>query len=430
VAVRRGRAGNLHEAAAGTFEGRGFGTEDVKSRDLRIGLNALYLVPGKVGGTEVYARRLIEAMATAQPGWEWIVYCGRDAAASLAGEAWPGNTRIVSSLRPSADKVSRLALEQLWLPLRARRDRVDLLHSLGTTTPVRAPLPRVVTIHDLIYLHFPETFPRAASLVLRGTVGAGARAAQRVIADSAAGRDDIVANLGVPAARVDVAYLGFNLRRTPAAPERRVRDELRLADSRVVLCVSAALAHKNLDRLIVGFAQVARTRPDLMLVLAGHAGREQARLSALAAAEGVADRVRLTGWVADDALEGLYDLAACCVYPSLHEGFGLPVLEALGRNVPLACSDATALPEVAGDAAEMFDPLDTAAIGAAIDRLLDGGALVEQRRQLGRERVSRFTWEACARSTIQSYLAALEQPGAGELSPAGRSAHRPPEEPG
>jgi glycosyltransferase involved in cell wall biosynthesis len=232
-----------------------------------------------------------------------------------------------------------------------------------------------------------------------------------VIADSAVGRDDIVAHLGVPETRVDVAHLGFNLRRREAADERRVRDEFGLSDRRVVLCVSAALVHKNLDRLIVGFAQMARTQPDLMLVLAGHAGREQPRLTALAANEGIGDRVRLTGWIADDLLEGLYDLAACCVYPSLYEGFGLPVLEALGRDVPLACSNATSLPEVAGDAAELFDPRDPAAIAAAIEHLLEGGEIVERRRRSGHERVARFTWEACAERTIETYLRALAAGG-------------------
>ena len=393
----------------------------MKSSDIRIGLNALYLVPGNVGGTEVYARRLVGALAVEQPTWEWVVYCGRDAARSLAQEPWPENVRIVRSARPSADKASRFLLEQLWLPRRAHRDGIDLLHSLGTTTPLRTRMPRVVTIHDLIYLHFPETFPRTASLVLRGTVGVGARGAHRVIADSASGRDDIVEHLRVRPEDVDVVHLGFNLQRTPSAPERQVREALSLGESTVVLCVSAALAHKNLDRLIAGFAQLARRRDDLTLVLAGHFGREQARLTALAEGAGIGDRVKLTGWVADDVLEGLYDLAACCVYPSLHEGFGLPVLEALGRGVPLACANATSLPEVAGDAAELFDPLDPAAIAAAVEHLLAGGEDVERRKGLGLERVAQFRWQTCAQSTIESYRAALSRDA--------RAAHTPPAAP-
>ena len=110
-------------------------------------------------------------------------------------------------------------------------------------------------------------------------------------------------------------------------------------------------AHKNLDRLIRAFARLEPAIADLRLVIAGHSGRETERLVAVAHEAGVADRLTLTGWISDGDLEGLYALAACCAYPSLHEGFGLPVLEAMARGVPIACSSATSLPEVAGDAA-------------------------------------------------------------------------------
>src|SRR4051794_1828621 len=122
------------------------------SRPRMIGLNLLYLVPGKVGGTEVYARRLVHALAGVRPAWRWIVYCGADARQALESEQWPANVRIVASPRPSADKASRSALELSWLAWRASRDGIDLLHSLGTTSPVATRCPRIVTVHDLIYL--------------------------------------------------------------------------------------------------------------------------------------------------------------------------------------------------------------------------------------------------------------------------------------
>ena len=179
----------------------------------------------------------------------------------------------------------------------------------------------------------------------------------------------------MPADRVDVGYLGFGMRREAApTPAAELRARLGLGDGRVVLCVSAALAHKNLDTLIDALARLGPGHEDCRLVLAGHAGLESDRLRALAAARGVGGRVVLTGWIDAADLEGLYALAACCAYPSLHEGFGLPVLEAMARGVPLACSDATALPEVAGDAAELFDPRDSSAVAAAVARLLDDPA--------------------------------------------------------
>ncbi|HEY2895750.1 MAG TPA: hypothetical protein VGJ12_01335, partial [Gemmatimonadaceae bacterium] len=139
-----------------------------------IGLNLLYLVPGKVGGTEVYARRLVHALACARPEWRWVAYCGADALDGLRAEAWPSSVRLVPSPRPSADKASRAALELSWLAWRASRDGVQLMHSLGTTSPLATRCPRVVTVHDLIYLHYPDTFPQAARIALKVLVGPGA----------------------------------------------------------------------------------------------------------------------------------------------------------------------------------------------------------------------------------------------------------------
>ncbi len=372
-----------------------------------IGLNLLYLVPSKVGGTEVYARLLVHALAAAQPDWRWVVYCGRDAREALAAEHWPASVRIVASPRPSADKASRAALEQSWLAWRAGRDALDLLHSLGTTTPLRTRCPRVVTVHDLIYMHYPETFPRAARVALKVLVGPGARGASRVIADSQAGKDDIARHLRVPAHRIDVAHLGANITRVEATPESEVRARFGLEGRQVCLCVSAALVHKNLDALIEAFGRLAANRPDLALVIAGHAGREGERLRAAAARTGHASRVVLTGWISSADLEALYDLAACCVYPSLLEGFGLPLLEAMARGVPIASADASSLPEVAGDAAELFDGRDVPSIGRAIERLLDDRAHVEGLIERGLARVGLFTWERCAAATLASYERAL-----------------------
>jgi glycosyltransferase involved in cell wall biosynthesis len=266
----------------------------------------------------------------------------------------------------------------------------------------------VVTVHDLIYLHYPDTFPRAARIALKSLVGPGARRAARVLADSHAGKDDIAAHLGVPADRIDVAYLGCNVTRVAPTPEADVRARFGLADHSICLCVSAALVHKNLEALIQAFGRVAAGRTCLALVIAGHAGREHARLRALADRTGHGSRIVLTGWIGDSDLEALYAMAACCVYPSLLEGFGLPVLEAMARGVPIACADASALPEVAGDAAELFDGRDVTAMSRAIERLVDDRAHVRDLVERGFERVGVFTWERCAAATLESYARALD----------------------
>jgi len=383
-----------------------------ESRDSRtIGLNLLYLVPGKVGGTEIYARRLVHALAAARPDWRWLAYCGPDALEALESERWPASVHLVPSPRPSGEKASRAVLELSWLAWRAARDGVHLLHSLGTTSPFVTRCPRVVTVHDLIYLHYPETFPRAARIALKALVGPGARRADRVIADSQAAKNDIAAHLGVHSHRIDVAHLGCNIARVDGTPEPELRTRFGLADHRICLCVSAALVHKNLDALIRAFARVATDRTDLALVIAGHAGHEHDRLRVLADSTGQGSRIVLTGWIGDSDLEGLYALATCCVYPSLLEGFGLPVLEAMARGVPIACSDASSLPEVAGDAADLFDGRDIASIARAIERLADDRDHVRELVERGLDRVGRFTWAHCADATLASYGRALDPAG-------------------
>ena len=356
---------------------------------MRIGLNLLYLVPGGVGGTEIYARHLVDALARLRPDDEFVLFTGAEAAPTFA--ARPPNVALRRVPVRAASKPLRIAAELSLLPALARREGVDVLHSVGTTAPLVAPCPSVVTIHDLIYEHFPATFPAPARLGLKALVGPGARRATRVHAISEFTKRDVVERLRVPPERVDVVLNGFGIAPgADATPEAELRARFGLGDARVALCVSAALEHKNLPRLIEAMEGV-----DARLVVAGHRGRERL------------EGATFTGWVSEADLEGLYRLADCAVYPSLFEGFGMPALEAMARGVPLACSDAASLPEVTGDAAALFDPYDVAAMRAAILRVLDApGDLVAR----GRARVEAFTWERCAEGVWAIYERAARSP--------------------
>ena len=370
----------------------------------RVGLNCLYLVPRAVGGTEIYARRLVAALAAERPDVEWVVFCGREAGAVLPDPAWPPNVRVRALQIRASVKPLRLTAELALLPRVARAERVDLLHSLGTTTPLHGAFTRVVTVHDLIYHHYPGTFPRAARLGLELLVPRGARRAARVQVSSHATKAEVVDVLGLDPARVDVVHLGLGMERAAdPTPADTLRAAHGLGDAPLVLSIAAALPHKNLDRLLRAFARV----PDTVLVLVGHAGRDTERLRALARSLGIEERVRLTGWVSDADLEGFYGAAAAFVYPSLHEGFGLPVLEAMRRGVPVACADATSLPEVAGDAALLFDPRAEDAIAAALRELLAHGPEVAARVDRGRARAAQFGWDRTARAALASYERAL-----------------------
>jgi glycosyltransferase involved in cell wall biosynthesis len=376
---------------------------------IRVGVNALYLVPRQVGGTEVYCRELVRALGMIRPNDDFVVFCAREAGPVLRAAGWPANVRVRELPVRAAIKPLRLAAEMTLLPVAADRARVDVLHSLGTTSPLAGHATRVVTVHDLIYHHWPGTFPVPARLGLRAVVPIGARRARRVQVSSHAAARDVETTLGIDPGKIDVVYLGLGMREVRAAtPEDELRARLALGSDDVVLTVAAALPHKNIERLLEAMARLGAGREaPPRLVMVGHAGLQSDVLRARAERLGLDGRVTLTGWVTDEDLEGLYRFARCFVYPSLHEGFGIPVLEAMGRGVPVACSDATSLPEVVGDAALMFDPLDVDAIAQAVGSLLDDDELRHWLVARGLERPRQFTWERCAEAAWQSYERAL-----------------------
>jgi glycosyltransferase involved in cell wall biosynthesis len=371
----------------------------------RIGLNLLYLVPGQTGGRETYARRLVPTLARTRPDLELVAFINRETAEESPGSF--GDVRAVTAGISGRSRARVTAAEQFVLPRLVRRHGIDLLHSLGTTAPALPRTPSVVTIHDLIYASHPETHTRARRTGMRVLVPLAARGADRVIADSRFVADDISHRLGVPREGIDVVPLAGKPPRA-ATPEAELRERLGLGTSPLVLSVLARRPHKNLGRLLQAFARV-RVEPPPVLVLPGYRSGFEEELLAGLERTGAGDRVRLLGWVSDTDLEGLYAAASCFVFPSLAEGFGLPVLEAMERGLPVACARASAIPEVAGDAATYFDPLSIDEIAAAVEELLTDRELAERLRKAGLERSRTFSWERTAEETLASYERAHAQ---------------------
>jgi glycosyltransferase involved in cell wall biosynthesis len=373
---------------------------------VHVGLNLVYLVPGATGGTETYAQELIPELVAAAPDTRFTAFINREAG-EQTGRPWGEMIPTITVPVRASNRIQWVRGEQQLLPRLAKRAGVDVLHSLANTAPAWGSFRRVVTIHDLAYRMSPEAHLGLLGLGMRVLVPLGARRSDRIIVDAASTRDDLDRLLGIAADRVDVVPLGIGVAaRAAPLPEAEVRTRLSAGDRPIVLCVAAKRPHKNLLRLIGALAAIpADRRP--VLVIPGYHTEHENDLRARASQLGIVDDVRLLGWIEPAELEGLYAAAACFVFPSLIEGFGLPVLEAMSRGVPVACSGRGSLAEVAGDAALRFDPESEPEIAAAITRLLADHEEAARLRIAGRARAQRFSWSATAMGTIAAYRRAL-----------------------
>jgi glycosyltransferase involved in cell wall biosynthesis len=367
----------------------------------RVGLNLLFLVPGETGGSEIYIRNLIPALAQVRPDLELVAFVNRE----VAGDEL-GASELVELDVSGRGRLRRVLAEQRRLPRLARRHGIDLLHSPGTSAPRRAGVVSVVTILDVIYARHPEAHTLPMRLGMRVIVPLAARGADRVITISHSAAGEIAEQLAVPPERIDVTPLGGRPI-GPATPEPELRRRLGLSDAPLILSVSARRPHKNLLRLIEAFACLS-AHPAPLLVLPGYETPFEDELHRRAGELGVGERVKFLGWVSDEDLEGLYAAATCFAFPSLAEGFGLPVLEAMQRGVPVACSAAGPLTEVGGDAVRYFDPLDVADMTRALSDLLNDPEPRDRVAKAGRRQASAFTWERTARETAESYERAWE----------------------
>ena len=360
------------------------------------------------GGAGTYSRELVRALL-ARGGVGVVAAVGSTAPEELFAEDFASEVDWVRLPVPGAGSPWHMAWELGGLAATAVRKRCDVVHGLANIVPLASVrVPRVVTLLDLIWIHHPDAMDARSRLGMRTLAPLCARRADRVIAISQAAKDDMVATLGLDPAGIDVTHLGIR-DRDLAAPvaEGELRARLELGDGPVVLCVAQKRAHKNLTGLIRALAALGR--PEARLVVPGSPTEHEDELRALASEFGVADQVRLPGWLEPGELEGLYQLAACFALASFEEGFGLPVLEAMRRGVPVACSDASSLPEVAGDAALLFDPRNPGDIARAIGRLLDEPELAAQLVERGRVRCAEFTWDRTAAATVEVYERAMRR---------------------
>jgi glycosyltransferase involved in cell wall biosynthesis len=365
-------------------------------RPLRIGVNALYLIPGGVGGPEIYLRALLEALAEIDSRNQYFVFTNRETGAEPVPtqpnfRALP--QRVRATFRPA-----RIVWEQTVLPLSAARLRLDAVLNPGFTAPVYCPCSAVTVFHDMQHKRHPEHFRLHDLPFWRLMLYASAHLATVLVADSEATRADLLHYYRLPPEKVRVAPLGvdpvfFGLRRAP---------------EKLLLTVSTLHPHKGLDNMLEAFAEFLRLRPEFRLVVAGMRGFHTEALERRRAQLGLADAVEFTGWIPRADLYDLYTRAWAFLYPSTFEGFGMPILEALAAGIPTGCSNIEPLSSLAGDAALQFDPHDTAALRDALLRLVSDNALRSRLAVEGPRRAALFSWRATARATLDAIVEAVE----------------------
>jgi glycosyltransferase involved in cell wall biosynthesis len=367
-----------------------------------LGVNAVFLEP-RMGGMETYVRRLYPALLEVQPELRISIFVNELGRELLEAEPWAGDVELLGH-RFLGRRGTRALGEALLLGTLADRRGLDVLHSVALTAPLRMRATSVVTIADMTWLRQARSVPLLTRLLWRSLVFPAARRADRIIAHSRAARSEIAEDIGLPEERIDVVPHGPGSESGVApTPEAELRVRLGIGPGPIVLAVSALLAHKNVRTLVEALPGIRRAVPDAVAVVPANPTPLGDELAARARALGVGDALHLPGWVVPADLEGLYAAAACFVFPSLREGFGLPVLEAMRRGVPVACSNASAVPEVAGDAALLFDPQRPDELAAAVTQLLRDHGLAEELAALGRARAAEFTWRRAAEETLASF---------------------------
>jgi glycosyltransferase involved in cell wall biosynthesis len=374
---------------------------------MRVGVNGLFFIPGEVGGTETYLIEILCAIAKHSPQVELVIFTNREND-GLFHEILNGYPQIeFNRLNFSARlRYMRIIREQVELPIRARVDNVDLLWSPGYTAPFICSCPQVVTIHDMQYKTHPEDLVFLARLMTGILVWVAAKRSCRVIADSEFARDEIVKYAKVPREVLDVIYAGvdpmFAARPSGGIIGKRISHIVNAREG-YILCVANTYPHKNVHTLVHAFGQTLWKIPH-QLVIIGKPGLGEGLLQRAFEALPDPGRVTRLSYVSRDELIALYQGASLFVFPSLYEGFGLPLLEAMMAGVPVVATRCGSIPEVGNSCVCYFDPDNQGDLAEKICQILY--LEPDQKRawcRRAQRRAVDFTWERTAEQILRCF---------------------------
>jgi glycosyltransferase involved in cell wall biosynthesis len=352
-------------------------------------------------GVSHYIEQVLVHLGACDRQNRYTIYTTRGLDAAAIG--LPANFQVRPSRLPTINPRVRIPWEQFLAPLLVRRIGADVFHGTLNVVPLACPIPSVVTIHDLAFIRFPQTFRAYNRTYLDFATRLTARRAARILTVSEHTRREVIGLLGVPPERVVVTPNAARAHFRP--PPIGAIDQLRARHGlpeRFLLYVGTLEPRKNLTTLLEAFAEVAR-RTDATLLIGGGKGWLYTPIFERLTALGLRDRVRVVGYIDEEELPLWYAAATVFVFPSIYEGFGMPPLEAMACGTPVVTSNTSSLPEVVGDAGIMVDPHDAAALAAALAQLLNDADLRADLRTRGLQRAARFTWNTTAERTLRAY---------------------------
>ncbi len=370
-----------------------------------VGINAHLLFGGdgyRRAGIHHYIEQILTHLPSPQ-SLRYIIWTGAGVRLPVAS-----GIEVRQSRWPTANPWGRIIWEQSAWPWLAWKMGLSLLHSLAFVTPLFSPVPTLVTVYDLSFLHFPERFPPLKRLYLRTQTRRSCRQARQVVTISESTRRDIQDFLGVPADRITVAPPGVDnhFRPRPPAEVAAFRQRHQLPE-RFVLHVGTLQPRKNIPTLLEAFSQL--DQPGLGLVLVGGLGWDYAPLLQRLEQPDLRGRVHLAGYVPEAELPLWYNAAEALVFPSVYEGFGLPAAQAMACGAPVVAANTSSLPEVVGDAGLLFEPLQVEALIEQLRAVLDHPDHAADLRARGLARAAMFSWENSAATLASLYQKVLTQ---------------------
>jgi glycosyltransferase involved in cell wall biosynthesis len=367
---------------------------------MRVALDARTIL-GQKTGDRTYTLNLLRCLPEADPDLHLLALLNAPPPPELEAALSHERLEVVVAPAPPGKLWTAVALPRL-----AQRLKADLVH-LQYIAPPWLPCPYVCTIHDITFRLFPEWFDRRDRLLMNWLIPRSVRRAAQVTVPSESTAADVASAYHVDESRVAVIpYAAPPEFSEPVTPEavRAIREQCHL-ERDYFLFVGTLQPRKNLPRLLEASARADTQGADLAIT--GKHGWRQPELEGLVRSLGLSGRVRLLGYVPDESLPALYAGALAFLFPTLYEGFGIPVLEAMACGTPVLTSNVSALPEVAGQAALLVDPCSVEAIAEGITRLATDGKLRQELSAAGRRQAKRFSWEATARLTVEAYRRAL-----------------------